>query len=465
MKAARWAEQEFGGAELGDERRTRRLQQVGTAMAEHGSSALPEVCEDWAEQKAGYRFFSNEGVRPEAILASHRAATVERMASERVVLAVQDTTTLDYSQHRAMIGLGALKSAKQRGMVVHTTLAVTPERTPLGLLDQQVWTRPAATLGKRASRKDRVISEKESQKWLTSLQAASEAQARCLTTRVVSVGDREADVYDLFLADRPAGVDLLVRASWDRRVAEEEHAHLWETLAAAPVLTTRSVEVPRKPGQLARTATVEIHAQPVTLRPPKHRDDERLPSVTVTAVWVIEPTPPPETEPLAWMLLTTVPVTTAAQAHEVVDWYCCRWDIEVWHRVLKSTCKIEERQFETAQRLHRCLALTSVVAWRILFTTHLARSAPDLPCTDLLDTHEWQALACRMLKSPTPPADPPSRRQAVRWIAQLGGFPARASDGDPGPTTLARGFLRLAELSSLFHILSSNLHCSRCGER
>jgi hypothetical protein len=386
------------------------------------------------------------------------------MASERVVLAVQDTTTLDYSQHRAAIGLGALKSAKQRGMVVHTTLAVTPERVPLGLLDQQVWTRSAATLGKRASRKDRMISEKESQKWLTSLQAASAAQARCAATRVVSVGDREADVYDLLLADRPVGVDLLVRASWNRRV-EDEHAHLWETLAAAPVLTTRSVEVPSRPGHLARTATVEIHAREVTLRPPKHRDDEHLPPVSVTAVWVIEPNPPVETEPLAWMLLTTLPVTTPAQAHEVVDWYCCRWDIEVWHKVLKSTCKIEERQLETAQRLHRCLALTSVVAWRILFATRLARAQPDLPCTDLLATHEWQALACRMLKSPTPPPDPPSRRQAVRWIAQLGGFPARASDGDPGPITLARGFLRLAELSALFHTLTTNDLCPSCGER
>lgn len=464
MEPAKWAEQEFGRAELGDERRTRRLKQLGTAMAEHASSSLSEACEDWAEQKAGYRFFSNEGVRPESILASHRAATVERMASEAVVLAVQDTTMLDYSQHRFTLGLGTLRSAKQQGMLVHTTLAVTPDRVPLGLLDQQVWTRPAATLGKRASRKDRAITEKESQKWLTSLQAASQAQAHCLATQVVSVGDREADVYDLFLVDRPVGVDLLVRASWDRRI-EGPQPHLWEALAAAPVLTTRSVEVPRKPGQLARTATVEIHAQAVTLRPPKHRTDEQLPSVPVTAVWVIEANPPPETEPLTWMLLTTLPVTTAAQAHKVVDWYCCRWEIEVWHRVLKSTCKIEERQLETAQRLHRCLALTSVVAWRILFATRLARAQPDLPCTDLLATHEWQALACRMLKIPTPPSDPPSYRQAVRWIAQLGGFPARASDGHPGPTTLARGFLRLAELSSLFHLLSSSHLCSRCGYR
>ena len=462
MESARWAEQEFGRAELGDVRRTRRLKQLGTALAKHASSSLPEVCEDWAEQKAGYRFFSNEGVRPAAILASHRAATVERMASEAVVLAVQDTTSLDYSQHRATIGLGALATAKQRGMLMHTTLAMTPERVPLGLIDQQIWTRPPATLGTRAVRKDRPIAEKESQKWLTSLHAAIQAQAKCPATRVVSVGDREADVYDLFLVDRPAGVDLLVRAAWDRRV-DAPHAHLWATLAGAPVLTTRSVDVPRRPGHLARTATVTIQAQRVTLRPPKHRDHEHLPTVSVTAVWVVETHPPPETEPLAWMLVTTLPVTTATQAHTLVDWYGCRWEIEVWHTVLKSGCKIEDRQLDTAQRLHRCLALTSVVAWRILFATRLARSEPDLPCTVLLSTQEWQALACRILRTPAPPPAPPPLRQAVRWIAQLGGFPARASDGDPGPTTLWRGFRRLAELSTLLDIVAPNAHCSRCG--
>ena len=462
MTTAAWAEREFSRAELGDRRRTRRLVVLATAMAERSSTSLPEMCAEWAGQKAGYRFFSNEGIRPESILASHVEATVERMAEVSVVLAVQDTTTLNYSHHPGTIGLGALNTAQQRGLLMHTTLTVTPERVPLGLLEQEVWARDPAAVGKRATRKQRPLAEKESQKWLTSLETVIGAKARCPTTQVVSVGDREADVYDLFLVDRPAGVDLLVRAAWDRAV-DGPQPHLWAALADAPTLVTREVAVPRRPGLPARTARVALHAQSVTLHPPRHRAAEHLPPVSVTAVWAVETAPPAAVEPIEWMLLTTLPATTATQANRLVDWYCCRWEIEVWHTILKSGCKVEDRQLDTARRLHRCLAVASVVAWRILLASRLARTDPDRPCTILLSTAEWQALACRSLNTPTPPSDPPPLRQAVRWIARLGGFIGRKSDGDPGPTTLWRGFLALAELTTMFRLLSPTLTLPNSG--
>jgi hypothetical protein len=422
-------------------------------MAERSSTSLPEICADRAGLKAGYRFFANEAIRPEQILGSHVEATVGRMAEAPVVLAIQDTTTLNYSHHPATIGLGALNSTGQRGLLVHTTLTVTPERVALGLLAQEVWARDPETVGKRATRKVRPIREKESQKWLTSLEAVIRAKAGCPTTQIVSVGDREADVYDLFLVERPAGVELLIRAAWDRGVTGPQ-AQLWAALAEAPRIATRSVSVPRRPGVPARTASVAIHVQSVTLRPPRYRTAEHLAPTSVTAVWVIETAPPADAEPIEWMLLTTLPVTTARQANQLVDWYCCRWEIELWHAILKSGCKIEDRQLDTARRLHRCIAVASVVAWRVLLASRLARTDPDLPCTILLSTAEWQALACRSLNTPTPPSDPPSVHQAVRWIARLGGFIGRKSDGDPGPTTLWRGFLALAELTTLFRIIS-----------
>jgi hypothetical protein len=216
----RW-EMCVGRADCSDWRRRWRRGQAGRCR--RCARTGPE---DWAGQKAGYRCFENAGVRPEALLASHRAATVERMASERVALAVQDTPTLDSSQHPATLGLGALKPAKQRGLVGHTTLAVTPERLPLGLLDRQVWTRTPATVGTRVTRRQRAITETERQQWLTSLQRAIQAQAACPRTRVVGVGEREADVYDLFLVERPAGLDLLIRAAWDQQV-DGPQPHLW----------------------------------------------------------------------------------------------------------------------------------------------------------------------------------------------------------------------------------------------
>jgi hypothetical protein len=438
-------------------------------LAEQPSASLPAACADGAQLKAAYRFFANDQVRPAAVLRSHVAQTTARLAAEAVVLAVQDTTSLDYTGHPATTGLGVLSDLKQQGFLVHTTLAITPERVPLGLLAQEVWTREAASLGQRQTRRQRSIAEKESQKWLTSLEAVKAIQVQCPGTRFISVGDREADVYDFFLVERPPGVDLLVRAAWDRGVAEPQQ-HLWATVAAAPEAGTLSLAVPRRaarpgqagqpgtPAQPARTAQLTLRFAPVTLRPPRHRSAEHLPPVPITAVWLVEPAPPPGTPRIEWLLLTTCPVTTAEQAYRLVDYYVGRWGIEVWHKVLKSGCQIEARQLATADRLGRCLALYSVIAWRVLYATLLARAAPELPCTALLDPDEWQALWCMIQRTSTPPTTPPSLRQAVRWIAQLGGFLARASDGEPGPLTLWRGFQHLADHTAMYRLLRPPPH-------
>jgi hypothetical protein len=453
-----WAEIEFETVELGDRRLTTRLIDLARRLAEHPDQSLPEACEDGAQLKAAYRFFDNKKVTPAAVLASHVQSTTARIAGEAVVLAVQDTTSLDYTAHPATTGLGVLNDVKHQGFLVHTTLAITPERVPLGLLAQEVWTRDAASLGKRKTRKQRPIAEKESRKWLTSVDAVKAVHAQCPTTRFISVGDREADVYDLFLVDRPVGVDLLIRASWDRGV-EEPQQHLWATVEAAPEAGTVSVAVPRraaqpgKPAQPSRIAHLTLRFAPVTLRPPRHRPTEHLPSVPITAVWVVETTPPADTRPIEWLLLTTCTVTTAEHAFTMVNYYVCRWGIEVWHKTLKSGCQIEARQLETAARLERCLTLYSVIAWRVLYATLLARAAPDLPCTVLLDPDEWQALYCIIHRTASPPATPPTLRQAVRWIAQLGGFLARAADGEPGPITLWRGFHHLADHTAMYRVM------------
>jgi hypothetical protein len=468
MEAGSWAEVEFGAAELGDGRRTARLVDLATRFGERPSESLPEASEDGAQLKAAYRFFSNQEIKPAAILASHVRSTTARIEAEALVLAVQDTTSLDYTAHPATTGLGVLNDGKQQGFLVHTTLALTPERVPLGLLAQAVWTRAAASLGQRQTRKRRPIADKESQKWLTGLEAVKAVHARCPDTRFISVGDREADVYDLFLVDRPAGVELLVRAAWDRGV-EAPQQHLWAAVAAAPEAGTLTVTVPRRaaqpgqPAQPARTAHLTLRFAPVTLRPPRHRSTEHLPPVPITAVWVVETAPPADTRPIEWLLLTTCPVTTAEQAFTMVDYYGCRWGIEVWHKLLKSGCRIEARQLETADRLRCCLTLFSIIAWRVFYATLLARAAPDLPCTALLDPDEWQALYCIIHRTAAPPTTPPTLRQAVRWIAQLGGFLARASDGEPGPITLWRGFQHLADHTAMYRLMRPHPHPRNVG--
>jgi hypothetical protein len=460
-----WIETEFGAADLGDARRTQRLLTLMGQMAARPGASLPEACGSRGQLKAAYRFLANAAIAPEELWASHIVATYERAAAVPVVLAVQDTTELDWGPESTTAGLGPLGAPSHRGLLVHTTVAFTPERLPLGIVAQAVWARDPWTVGQRVTRKQRPIAAKESYKWLASLEAVAEARQACPQTHWVSVGDREADVYDLFVAERPAGVDLLVRAAWDRRVEHPEQ-YWWATVSAWPVAATLTVHVPRQAGQPARQATVSVRFGVVTLRPPRHRQAEKLPAVPVGAVYVVEESPPAGVEPLEWLLLTTTAVPTVETALERVEWYGVRFGIEVWHKVLKSGCRIEARQLESADRLQRCLPLYSVLAWRILYATLLSRALPELPCTVLLALEEWQALYCAIHHTPTPPPTPPPLRQAVHWIARLGGFLARRGDGEPGVTVLWKGFQHLADLTTMYCIMRPPSPKSRkCGAR
>ena len=460
---AEWAALEFGAAELGDDRRTARLVQLATVLGDHPTASLPQACADPATLKAAYRFFDNDAVTSDAILASHLQATYARLAAVPLVLAVNDTTYLDWTQHPATTGLGPLATGRQQGLLVHSTLTFTPERVPVGLLGQQVWARDPATYGQLPDQHDRPISAKESAKWLHSLAAVNAARAACPTTHFVHVGDAEADVYDLFVAERAPGVDLLVRAGQNRRGVQEARV-LGAAMAQVPIATWLDLDLPRQGDRPARRATVAVRFQAVTLQPPRKRAREGLAAVPLWAVWVIEEHPPPGADPIEWLLLTTCPVLTAAEAEERVAWYACRWGIEVWHKILKSGCQIEARQLASAARLERCLTVYSVIAWRVQQAVMLARAVPDLPCSALLEADEWQALWCTIHQQSTPPAVPPTLGEAVRWLGRLGGHLGRTRDGNPGVTALWKGFQHLADLTTMYRIMKPALPKTEVGK-
>lgn len=452
--ASNWAVNEFADAELGELRRTKRLVELAHVLAQHPTAALPEACGEGAMLKAAYRFFSHDDIEPPDFLSSHIESTYSRLAKGPLVLAVQDTTEVDWTGHPATTGLGPLGHPACQGLHVHSTLAFTPERLPLGLLAQHVWARDPDDMGKRTRRQQVPLSQKERQKWLTSLDAVRRAHDWCPQTRCVSLGDREADVYALLAAERPAGVDRLVRASWDRCVEAPER-YVWGTVEAQPIVEHLVLHVPRRGLQPAREATLALRFCPLTLCPPQHRTSEGLPTVTLWAVQVREVEPPPDVTPIAWLLLSTLEVHTTEDAIERVAWYACRWGIDVWHRILKSGCRIEARQLGTGERLPRCLTLSSVIAWRVLYATMLARAVPEMPCSVLLEIEEWQALSWAIHHCPTPPDSPPSLGEAVRWLAQLGGFVGRRHRDQPGTETVWRGFQHLRDLTRMYRIMCS----------
>ena len=288
-----WAVTEFAEAALGDLRRTQRVVELATVLAQRPGASLPEACGDRATLKAAYRFFDNAAIDPQNLLDSHVDATLGRLASVPLVLAVQDTTELDWTAHPATTGLGPLGHPAHRGLHVHTPLAFTPERVPLGLLAQQVWARDPNAVGKRATRKQRPIAEKESQKWLTSVEAVLAARSSVRSPGWSAWGSGGRCL-------RPAGAGAASRggpADSGRRdccVAQPEH-YVWATVAAQPVEATYTVQVPRRGAQPPRTAALAVRWCPLTWCPPRHRKREGLPAVPLWAVQALEEAPPPGT--------------------------------------------------------------------------------------------------------------------------------------------------------------------------
>lgn len=448
-----WADEEFGAADLGDIRRTRRLIRLAHELGQRPTASLPDATQDPALLKAAYRFFDTDAITPTAILASHISATYDRCSRVAIVLAVQDTSELDWSQHPATTGLGPIHTKKHRGLLMHTMLGITPQAVPVGILQQHVWARDDDTFGDLPNTRTRPIEDKESYRWLRGLEAVNAARAAAPQTRFIMVADAEADIYELLVADRHAGVDLLIRAGQNRCVDHPDAHRLWDAMPHGTRVGTRTIHIPPRAAQPGRTAEVTSYYQAVCLQPPRNHRDTTLEPVTVWAVWTVEEQPPSGMDAVEWVLLTTIPVHTPKRALTIVDWYCCRWGIELWHKTLKSGCKIESRQLETGDRLRRCLAVYSVIAWRILYATMLARAVPDAPCTALLDEAEWQALFVRMKRTTTFPRTPPTLRDAVRWIAQLGGFQGRKGDKEPGITVMWKGFQHLADLTSMYRLL------------
>lgn len=452
--AADWAEEEFGQVDLGDERLNRRVVSIARDFYARPQGSIPQACQTRAKTKAAYRLFEHPAAHMDSLLTPHYSATIARCQTQSVVLAAQDTTALNYSAHPATEKLGHIGSRQDGpiGLVVHDTMAFTPEGVPLGLLDVQCWARDPEEFGKKEKRHSLPIEQKESNKWLRSYEKVAAAQRLSPNTLFVSVGDREADIYELFALakSQPAGPKLLVRAERDRALADGQE-RLWEHMQNVEVAGIQEIHIPRQRNRAARTAQLAVRFAAIELKPPRRK--EKLAPLRIWAVLASETNTPEKIEPLEWMLLTTCPVADFPQAVEKLDWYAKRWGIEVYHRTLKSGCLIEERQLGHAERIEACLAVDMVVAWRIHHLTKLGRETPDVPCTVFFEEAEWKALLAYIKQDPVAPEHPPTLREATRMVARLGGFLGRKCDGEPGTKSLWIGLQRLDDIAGMWTVM------------
>jgi hypothetical protein len=443
-----WAAQELATAHLGDARLTKRLVRIVADKLASPTVSIPQASGSWTATKATYRFLTSEQFSTERIRAAHLDATRARVAREEAVLILQDTTELNYTAHPHTAGLGHLDHALSSGLKVHSGLAATLDGVPLGLVQQTVWARDAATKGQKSRKRPQ--AERESQRWLTTLSEVQ--QALRPPTRLIVVADREADIYPLFIEPRDERTELVVRATYERGLVGG--LKLEDAARSVSWAGTRSVTIPGNGGRAAREAVVSIGWTTVQLLPPKdYPQPSSAPRPSLQLVVVEEREPPAGVKPLRWLLWTTLPVTTWEEAVAVVSAYERRWLIERYHYVLKSGCGIEQLQLEAAERLERALAICCIVAWRLLFLTYQARQTPEVPCSVVFARHEWQALVCTIEQSAEPPSEPPSLREAVRMVARLGGFLARKGDGEPGVKTLWRGLTRLDDIAATWLLL------------
>jgi hypothetical protein len=456
LESDEWAEHEFGGAPLGDKRLSRRLVEAAADQGEKPGRAYSGVVKgDGAKVKGYYRLIDkpdDSAVTMSNILLPHREQTIRRMKDQKTVLCIQDGTDLNYTSLDKCSGLGQIgknqTGAQSKGLHLHSTLAISTEGLPLGVLRAEC----SAAEPKGADDKRRAkaipIEEKKTFCWIEGLRDCMELKGRMPHTALINVMDREADFYELFEEQRlhSARVDLLVRGKFDRKIIGDQR--LFDTVRQSSIQRKIKIEVPRqsarakktkqkaRPKRAARTAEVSVRYTAVELEPPSYYKEK-----DPVSIWVVharEDKPPKEAVPLEWFLLTTMTMKSADDAVKCIKWYCLRWRIEDWHRVLKSGCRVEDLAYETAQRLMRGIALKLVIAWRIMLMTLLGRESPELPAEVLFSDLEIKVLNAYSKKKGLNHLT--CLGDAVKLVGKLGGHLGRAGDSPPGHQVMWHGY-------------------------
>jgi len=443
---------ELDGIDLGDKRLNDRSRILIERMGANMAASINASCQGWSETNAAYKFFDNDKVDPEKILRPHREATEKRIHEEKVVLVIQDTTELDFSKHPTRDS-GVLDADYRYGLYDHSHIAFTPERLCLGVVGVEFFSRTPESLGKAQERTNDPIETKESFRWLKGYRLACELAASCPTTQIVSVADRECDIYDIFLEtqEHETPADFVIRAKQDRRLPERDPAagtdayhSVIDEVATSALMTTRQIDLPRTPKRDARQATLEIRAAQVRVRPPTHRGD--LDEVTYNVVLVEEVGGPRDGTDVCWLLITSLPIDSVKSVLLVLDYYVARWPIEVFFRVFKTGCRVEDIQLETDRRLMNCLMFYKVITWRIMNVTFLGREYPDMACDEIFADVEWKPVWKIVSEHPLPKKAPPLS-VFMPMLAELGGYNNRSTDHPPGPQAIWVGIRRMTDFA------------------
>lgn len=438
---------EFVNADLGDVRRTKRLQQIATRAEGNPDAGFPQMVASDSELEGVYRLLSNEEVSPDEVIDPHIEATLDRAEAARTCIVVHDTTAFAFGGHTRRDGLGMLAgNGHEQGFFAHVSLAVLADdaRTPLGVCALRRLRRLERTGVWKHGEVRQADPNRESLRWEQQLELV---EKRCGGRfSAVHIADREADIFDVLALASTLKARFVIRGHHDRTLADADDERLLERVRALVPLASKTIELgarhdrgrplaqrSKHPARKARSAVISVASCPVSLaRPLNAHAAHAVLDVNVVRVW--EHDPVDGEPPVEWILYTSERVDTVEQMFAVVDIYRCRWVIEEFFKALKTGCAFEKRQLESFHALSNALSLFIPIAWKMLLARSLARDDQHAPASTLLTQVQLQLLQLRFeLVDPIMTAE-----QATYAVAKLGGHLRR--NGMPGWQTLARGF-------------------------
>ncbi|MGB7159233.1 MAG: IS4 family transposase [Tepidisphaeraceae bacterium] len=453
---ATWGETHFGGLMLGDKRRSERLPKLMDALLRHPGGTLPAKLSEPGDLKAFYRMMKAEEVTHEAVLATHYAVTqkltAEACASGAVVLILHDATELDFTSKTTLLDqLGQIGQGTHRGYICHNSLAVRADtKAALGLASQILHHRADVPKGETVKQK-REREDRESRLWV---QGAEQSGPLPPAGLVVDVSDSLSDTFEYMSFEIRSGRYFVLRSRENRKLLDpvNERYYLHEAVRAQESVLEWDLKIPSGPGRSARTAHLKLSFTPVTLDVPgKHSGEYPKDPLSMWAVRVWEPHAPKGVDPLEWILLTNVPVTTAAEARERVTWYEARFVIEELHKGMKTGCGIELLQLTRIERLEPAIGILSALSTTLLQLRDAAR-APDAdtrPATEVVDAEYVEVLTQHYRTRLTGTV---TVKKFYMHVARLGGHQNRKGDGFPGWLTLWRGWMRLEEMTTGYRL-------------
>jgi len=453
-----WIDEEVDESQFPDARLTRRFKLLIERLAEGIGETIPMACQDWANTKAAYRFLSNERVNEADILAGHFASTSDRFrATDGPVLILHDTTEFVFQRDKAdLIGITGITSGRENkagrrtaitvcGILMHSSLVVTPDGLPLGMSAVKFWNRKkfkgANALKKKINPTRVPIEDKESVRWLENVRQTTALLSQ--PDRCVHIGDRESDIYELFCTAKEVGTHFLVRTCVDRLAGDGQHT-VSDEMQTAELKARHLITVLTRNGQ-PTDAVLDLRYRRIRILPPIGKQN-RYPSLTLTVIHAREDAMPTDRDPIDWKLLTDLPVSSPLQAIEKLEWYASRWKIETFHKILKSGCKAEESKLRTAERLVNLIAVFCILSWRIFWMTMINRSDSPMPINAAFSDTERQLLDRVVPDLPRENGSPKTLSSYIRKVARLGGYLARAGDPPPGNTVMWRGLSRLTDI-------------------